>query len=176
MGTDKALQAIRNYSSSSLQNHDWMLGSTTFYLAPLDGILKSTIGRGTSQGTPIPNFGLPWWNSDSNGYNCRTSPSNSTLRPLCQELYNKVIGMMTWEAFLCTKHLAKTNVVPISNLVGDKVREVPPTVSNIPPKTHPVGPSSFLGTSSPSLDPILFNDHQSPYRIILLCQSPEPFT
>jgi hypothetical protein len=34
--------------------------------------------------------------------------------------------------------MPKTNGGPILNLVGDRVREIPPYILNIPPKAHPI--------------------------------------
>jgi hypothetical protein len=40
--------------------------------------------------------------------------------------------------------MPKANAGSVPNLEGEKIGEKLPIVSNIPPKTHPIRPSSFL--------------------------------
>jgi hypothetical protein len=40
--------------------------------------------------------------------------------------------------------MPETNVRTITNLVGQEIGKRTPTISNIPPKAHPIRTSSFL--------------------------------
>jgi hypothetical protein len=55
--------------------------------------------------------------------------------------------------------MPKASVRTVPNPVGNKVGKRIPTVSNIPPKTHPLRSSSFLWTPTPFMDPVLHNNH-----------------
>jgi hypothetical protein len=57
--------------------------------------------------------------------------------------------------------LLETKARSVPYIVGDQVRETPPSISNIPPKTHPIWHLSFLITPAPSLDPIFLHTHVS---------------
>jgi hypothetical protein len=59
--------------------------------------------------------------------------------------YQKKIWEYNLERSFSTPHIMpKAKVGTIPNPEGDKVDEISPTIHDIPPKTHTVGPSSVL--------------------------------
>jgi hypothetical protein len=83
--------------------------------------------------------------------------------------YQKKIWEYNLERSFSTPHIMpKAKVGTIPNPEGDKVEEISPTIHDIPPKTHTVGPSSVLWAPTTTLDPVFSINNLSPKRNLLL--------
>jgi hypothetical protein len=87
---DKTLHTVVKSKSSSHQTHDYLPGSTTFYLSLLDGFSKSTKDpRNATRDSSSQSWTT--LRKLSNGHKCQQCPYNPTLWPLCHEQWNRVL-------------------------------------------------------------------------------------